>query len=128
MDRRSFINQNYLNNSSRCNSEVCACDEATFLKKGQLKKIKPFHLVVITIQAFITAAAIFLIIKSDVIRTEIISERNQNAISCSPNSNDKIFNTDRQPADDSNGNSCPHQFGAACFLCFSSKRNKIHNC
>lgn len=128
MDRRSFINQNYLNNSSRCNSEVCACDEATFLKKGQFKKIKPFHLVVITILAFTTAAS-FLIIKSDVIRTEIISEGNQNAISCSPNSNDKIFNTDRQPADDNNGNSCPHQFGAICILYQNnSNHKKNHVC
>jgi len=129
MDRRSFINQNYMNNTSRCSSEVCECDQASFFKKEQLKNRKPFHLLVITILAFITAAAIFLIIKSDVTMTEIISEKNQIAISCSPNSDDKIFNNDRQPADNNNGNSCPHQFGAIGILYLNnSNHKKNHVC
>jgi hypothetical protein len=128
MDRRSFINQNFLNNTNQCNHEICDCDEAAVIKKEQQKKIKPFHLVVLTILALITAT-IFSIIKSDVIRTEIIDKKNQDAISCSPNINERIWNTDHQPADRNNGNSCPHQVGAIGILYLNnSNHKKNHVC
>jgi len=128
MDRRSFINQDFLNNTSKCNHEICECDETELINQKQLKKIKPFHLVALTILAFITAA-IFSIIQWDVRMTEIFSERNQNAISCSSNINEKIWNTNNQPADNNNGNSCPHQFGAIGILYLNnSNHRKNHVC
>jgi hypothetical protein len=129
MDRRSFINQNPFHNAGRCNSEVCECDEAGFLKNEQLKKIEPFHLAAITILAFITAAAIFSIITGDVKRAEILSEKNQNVIFCSPNINYEILNADHRPVDGNNGNSCPHQFGAVGILYLNnSNHKKNHVC
>ena len=128
MDRRSFINQNYSSNPSRCDSKICECNE-NFLEKGQLESIKPFHLVVITILAFTTAIAIFSILKSDTIRTEIIDEKNQKVISCSPNPNEQILNADRRPVDGNNGNSCPHQVGAVGILYLNnSNHKKNHVC
>jgi hypothetical protein len=126
MDRRSFINQNSFDTTRRCNSEVCECNE-NFLEKGQLESIKPFHLVVITILAFTTAVAIFSIVKSDTIKGEVIDERNQNVISCSPN--EEILNDDRRPVDGNNGNSCPHQVGAVGILYLNnSNHRKNHVC
>jgi len=128
MDRRSFINQNVLNNTNQCNHEICLCDEAGVIKKEQLKKIKPFHLVVLTILAILTATG-FSIIQSDVIRTEIIDKKNGNAISCSPNINYEILNADRRPVDGNNGNSCPHQVGAVGILYLNnSNHKKNHVC
>jgi hypothetical protein len=128
MDRGSFIKQNFLNNTGKCNHEICECDETELIKQERLKKINSFHLVILTILAFITAA-IFSIIKSDVIRTEIDDKKNQNAISCSPNINEEIWNTNHQPADNNNGNSCPHQFGPIGILYLNnSNHRKNHVC
>jgi hypothetical protein len=129
MDRRSFITQNSLDTTSRCNSDVCECDEADFFKKEQLKKTKPFHLVAIVILAFMTAAAIYSVMKTDVITAEIIDEKNQNVISCSPNADEEILNDDRRPVDGNNGNSCPHQVGAVGILYLNnSNHKKNHVC
>jgi hypothetical protein len=129
MDRRSFINQNSLQNAGRCNSEVCECDEAGVLKTSNFKKIEPYHLAAITILAFISAAAISSITKGGLMRAEIISEKNQNIISCSPNANEEILNDDRRPVDGNNGNSCSHQVGAVGILYLNnSNHKKNHVC
>jgi hypothetical protein len=129
MDRRNFINQNSLHNAGWCNSEVCKCDEAGVLKTSYFKRIEPFHLAAITVLAFITAAAIFSIIKGGLMRAEIISEKNQSVISCSPNANEEILKDDRRPVDGNNGNSCPHQVGAVGILYLNnSNHKKNHVC
>ena len=128
MDRQSFINQNSLNNTSRCNSEVCECDEADLLKAGQLKKVEPLHLVGITILAFV-CATIFSMVKSEAAKTSF-GVQMENIVACSSaNIGDQEFNKDPQREDDKNGSGCSHQLTASTFIYINNfKRKKIHDC
>ena len=53
MDRQSFIDAKYLNNTGNCGIDECACEEANQSKEQELKKIDTLHLLAITMMALV---------------------------------------------------------------------------
>jgi len=130
MDRRSFINRDQLNNTGSCQLENCKCGETVLAKRRQFEKIRPLHLVAITITAFVFAT-VFLIAKIEAAKANmeaIIRLKKENTLHCSLDRIRKLDN-DQQPANRNSGNSCPHQLSESALLIISDhKRKKNHNC
>ena len=131
MDRLSFINQSNLNNTVSCGSDDCECADESMAGKEELRKIKPLHLLAITVMAFVCAAA-FLTIKRDMVNAGMLRDKGTRSIACGPGRiNDEGYIDHRKPADRNtdrnNGSSCPHQLGMQSLIC-DSKRKKNHTC
>ena len=129
MDRSNFINRSYLNNTGSCGQDDCECINESFETKKEWKKINPLHLLAITVLAFVCAVA-FSWIKNDATPAGMLRDKRTKSIACGPAKINYTLSIDhRQPADRNNGNNCPHQLGASCFLYANdSKRKKNHIC
>ena len=97
----------------------------------QHKKRKPIHLFAVAMAAFLCAN---LLVQWNV-RTsseKILSDKRVRAISCGAgnsidNKAGKDYNDRRQPFNDKNGKSCPHQFNGSGILCCSDTKRKRNN-
>jgi len=100
MDRRSFINQDILNNrntSNNCQLDDCECEITMIMEKQGTKKTNSFYFATITMMAF-ACAIVFSIVKIEAVKTnvtEFILVKKEKTISCSPG---YANSTDRRPA------------------------------
>ena len=128
MDRRSFINQNFLNNTStsnKCQLDDCECEIILITEKQESKKTSSFHFATITMMAFI-CAIVFSILKIEAAKanvTEFILVKKEKIISCAPGyANKRKLNNNHAPADGKDQNNCSHQQGSL----YDSRRR--HTC
>ena len=126
MDRQSFINNKYLNESSSsiCGTDDCEC-EITLLKENQeLKKTNSFHFPIIIMMAFV-CAIILSIVKTEAAKTnltEFILDKKEKVISCAPGYTNKKNNND-EPANGNNQNNCSHQQASLCETKSSNRKS-----
>lgn|SRR4030095_1421817 len=120
MDRLSFINQDFLNNTSTSNKrqlDDCECEIILITEKRNSKKTSSYHFAIITMIAFV-CAIVLSIIKIEAAKTnvtEFILVKKGKIISCAPGyTNKKKFNNDHEPADGNDQNNCTHQQGSLC--------------
>jgi len=115
MDRRSFINQDFLNNtgtSNNCQLDDCECEIILITEKQESNKTSSFHFATITMLAFI-CATVFSIVKIEAAKTnvtEFILVKKEKIISCYVNK--KKLNDNHEPADGNDQNNCSHQQGS----------------
>ena len=128
MDRRSFINQDFLNNTSasnKCQLDDCECEIILTTEKQESKKTSSFHFATITMMAFI-CAIVFSILKIEAAKanvTEFILVKKEKTISCAPGyANKKKLNGNHEPAEGNDQNNCSHQQGSL----YDSRRR--HTC
>ena len=117
MDRRSFINQDFLNitsTSNKCQLDVCECEIILITEKQGSKKTSSFHFATIAMLAFI-CATVFSIVKIEAVKTnvtEFILVKKEKIISCAPGyANKKNLYDNHEPADENDQNNCSHQQG-----------------
>ena len=120
MDRRSFINQDFLNNtnaSNNCKLDDCECEIILITEKQESKKTSVFHFATITMMALI-CATVFSIVKIEAAKTnvtEFILVKKEKIISCAPAyANKKKLNDNHEPAEGNDQNNCSHQQGSLC--------------
>ena len=116
MDRQTFINQDFLSNTSnKCQLDVCECEIILITEKQESKKTSSFHFAIITMLAFI-CATVFSIVKIEAAKTnvtEFILVKKEKIISCAPGYvNKKKMNDNHEPADENDQNNCSHQQGS----------------
>ena len=116
MDRRSFINQDFLNNTNnKCQLDDCECEIILITEKQESDKRSSFYFTTITMLAFICAIA-FSIVKIEAAKTkttEFILVKKEKIISCTFGyANKKKLNDNHEPADENNQNNCSHQQGS----------------
>jgi len=118
MDRRSFINQDFLNNrntSNNCLLDECECEITPSKKKQGSKKTRKFHFATITMMAF-ACATVFSIVKIEAAKTnitEFILVKKEKIISCTSGyANKKKLNDNHEPAEGNDQNNCSHQQGS----------------
>ena len=128
MDRRSFINQDFLNitsTSNKCQLDVCECEIILITEKQGSKKTSSFHFATIAMLAFI-CATVFSIVKIEAVKTnvtEFILVKKEKIISCAPGyANKRKLNNNHAPADGKDQNNCSHQQGSL----YDSRRR--HTC
>ncbi len=117
MDRRSFINEDFLNNTStinNCQLDDCEC-EIILSKEKQGSKTSSFHFAIITMMAFI-CATVFSIVKIEAAKTnvtEFILVKKEKSISCALGyANKKNLTGHHEPGNGNNQNNCSHQQGS----------------
>ena len=137
MDRRSFINNKYLNeiSSGICGTDDCECDETSLAKeKHVLKETQSFGFAALSVMALICTIlfAGYKINAAKVKADQWLLVKNDAVISCSADrlgvSGDGSMN-DKDPG--GNGNSCSHQqiVNSLCETTNSKRRVfKIHTC
>ena len=115
MDRRSFINQDFLNTTStsnNCQLDECECEIILITEKQESKKTSSFHFATITMLAFI-CATVFSIVKIEAAKTnvtEFILVKKEKVISCAPGyANKKNLTGHHEPAEGNDQNNCSHQ-------------------
>jgi hypothetical protein len=118
MDRRSFINQDFLNNTSinnNCQLEDCECEIIMITEKQGSNKRSSFLFTTITMLAFI-CANVSSIVKIEAARTnvtELILVKKEKSISCAPGyANKKNLTGHHEPAEGNDQNNCSHQQGS----------------
>ena len=118
MDRRSFINQDFLNNtgtSNKCQLDECECEIILITEKQESKKTSSFHFATITMLAFI-CATVFSIVKIEAAKTnvtEFILVKKEKIISCATGyANKKNLTGHHEPAEGNDQNNCSHQQGS----------------
>ena len=120
MDRRSFINQNFFNNTStsnKCPLDDCECEIILITEKRNSKKTSSYHFAIITMIAFV-CTIVLSIVKIEAAKTnvtEFILVKKGKIISCAPGyTNKKKLNGNHEPADGKTQNNCSHQQGNLC--------------
>src|SRR4030095_7022065 len=105
MDRLSFINQDFLNNTSTSNKrqlDDCECEIILITEKRNSKKTSRYHFAIITMIAFV-CAIVLSIIKIEAAKTnvtEFILVKKEKNISCSPGyANKKNLTGNHEPAE-----------------------------
>jgi hypothetical protein len=118
MDRRSFINQDVLNNAStsnKCHLDECECEIILSKEKQNSKRTNSFHLVTIATMAFV-CGFILSIIKIEAAKTngtEFMLVKKEKLISCTPGyANKKNLTGHQEPAEGNDQNNCSHQQGS----------------
>ena len=120
MDRRSFINQDFLNTTSTSNNcllDDCECEIIPITEKQESNKRSSFYFTTITMLAFI-CAIVFSIVKIEAAKTnvtEFILVKKEKIISCAPGyANKKNLTGHHDPAEGNDQNNCTHQQGSLC--------------
>ena len=128
MDRRSFINQDFLNNPdtiNRCQLDDCECEITPPKEKQESKKTSSFHFAIITMLAF-TCAIVFTIVKIEAAKTnitEFMLVKKEKLISCTSGyANKENLTGHHEPENGNNQNNCSHQQGSL----YDSRRR--HTC
>ena len=118
MDRRSFINQDFLNitsTSNKCQLDDCECEIILITEKQESKKASSFHFATITMMAFI-CAIVFSIVKIEAAKTnvaEFILVKKEKIIYCTSGyANKKNLTGHHEPAEGNDQNNCSHQQGS----------------
>jgi hypothetical protein len=118
MDRRSFINQDFLNTTStsnNCQLDECECEIILITEKKGSKKTISFPFAAITIMAF-ACAIVFSIVKIEAAKTngtEFMLVKKEKLISCAPGyANKKNLTGHHEPAEGNDQNNCSHQQGS----------------
>jgi hypothetical protein len=131
MNRRSFIESAYLNNStaadSRCGEDQCECNEQTMNEKHHVKKTGLLRLSIVIVAVIISAGV--LSVQTNVLNGTLILERAV-IIPCGAAANKTGGIQDKKlPGDENNRKSCSHQQGALCETNHSKRKSlKIYNC
>ena len=120
MDRRSFINQDFFNNTStsnKCPLDDCECEIILITEKRNSKKTSSYHFAIITMMAFV-CAIVLSIVKIEAAKTNVtqfILVRKEKIISCATGfTNKKKLNDNHEPAEGNDQNKCSHQQGSLC--------------
>jgi hypothetical protein len=117
MDRRSFIDQDFLNNAgtnNNCLPDDCECEIIVMTGKQNLKETSGHQFAIIAIMAFVCAIVLSIVTteaaKTNVTELILIKEK---GVSCTPGyANRKKLNNHKP--DGNNQNNCTHQQGSLC--------------
>jgi hypothetical protein len=113
MDRRSFINKDFLNNTNKqVPVDDCECEIILITGKQNSKKTSSFHFATIAMMAFV-CAIILSIVKIEAAKTnvtEFILVKKEKIISCAPGyTNKRKLNGNHEPTNGNDQNNCSHQ-------------------
>jgi len=120
MDRRSFINQDLLNNTNagnKCQLDDCECEVAVAAEKQNSRITNSFHFATTAMMAFVFAIIISMV-KTEAAKTnvtEVTLIDKEKVISCVPGyTNKKKLNDNHKPADRNDKSNCFHEQGSLC--------------